>query len=211
MKLSLKQAITLATKQNKKMQDLINNTPLNNDIYTNVVRAHLQIVMEHHKAICELIVTSQLSALTLVRPLFEEYIKTLWLVTCEGQENVDKAIVGLLERNDNNSFPQIRLMCEELDIKISALNQVDNRNVLSKHWERNKDVLHSYTHGGSYLVSLIINKKDLFTQKDILSILESTTGDMLSSAQSYAVKIRDLPLSQKIYIKTDNFYKNFKK
>ncbi len=199
-KIKLNESIEFARKQNNQISLLIKELGIESDIYNKIIYAYVSIVLEHHKSIVELTNVRQTSALALVRPLYEAYIRATWLSMLEGSENVNKAVIQLIEYREDGAFPTLRKMCEEIDYELSQIHKVEDPKVMSRDLDNNKKLLHSYTHGGAYLVSIIINSKDTFTSEDMISILNSTTWNMLSTVLAYAVKIRNLDLATKIDI-----------
>ncbi len=197
-KIKLNESIEFAREQNKNISFLINELGIEPDIYNKIIFAYVSIVLEHHKSIVELINVRQTSALALVRPLYEAYIRATWLSMLEGSEKVNKAIIKLIEYREDDAFPTLKVMCEEIDDILSQIQKVDNPKIFSRDLNNNIKLFHSYTHGGAYLVSIIINSKDTFTYEDMISIVNSTTQEMLSTVLSYAVKIRNLDLAAKI-------------
>ncbi|MBU1777989.1 MAG: hypothetical protein KJ899_15295 [Gammaproteobacteria bacterium] len=197
-KIKLNEAIEFSEEQNKNVSLWINEVGIDSDIYNKIIFAYVSIVIEHHKSILDLINIRQTSALALVRPLYEAYIRATWLSLLEGSESVNKAIIQLIKYREDGAFPTLNVMCEEIDCELSKIQKIENQQILSNDLKNNIKLLHSYTHGGAFLVSILINSKDAFTYEDMISIVKSTTFDMLSTALSYAVKIRNLDLATKV-------------
>lgn len=197
-KIKLKKTLAFAHEQNNKMNTWFNNKQSEDDIYTKIISAYVSIVIEHHKSIIELTNVRQISALCLVRPLYEAYLRVTWISLFIDSPKVDKVIKKLIELKDDNSFPSLKVMAEEIDTELSILNR-ETKRVLSKDLENNIYLFHSYTHGGAFMVSLLINKKDLFTHEDMIDIIKSTTLQLLDTLSAYALTLKDIELAKKVY------------
>jgi len=198
MSKKLLKSLQLASEQNDNAKTWMSELHVENDLYSKSIFAYVSIVIEHHQSIIELTNVRQSSALCLVRPLYEAYLRATWISLLKGSSKVDKTVKKLIELNGDDNFPPLKTMCEEIDVKLSELNKAENTLVFSKDLDNNKKLLHSYTHGGTYLVSIILNNSDKFTYEDMITILNSTTFQLLGSISAYATNIHNLDLFNKV-------------
>ena len=80
-KKKLNKAIKSAREENQKVSLLIDKTKIQSNEYDKIIFAYILIVLEHHRSIIELTNIRQISALALIRPLYEAYLRTNWLTT----------------------------------------------------------------------------------------------------------------------------------
>jgi len=64
--------------------------------------------------------------------------------------------------------------------------------------EKNKKLFNSYTHTGSYLVSLVLYKNDKFTDDDKIDILNEINSFLVLSFNSYAFITKDQLLAKRL-------------
>lgn len=183
---------------NNTLSNLIKREIDSFDNYEKVLFSYLTIVIQHHKSITMLINKETLSALTLLRPMYETYIKLSWLMVFFNTKKIDKVISKIYERKDNNSFPTLDKMTKELDEVYSKVQSIENKNYIHNHLENNKKLFHSYTHTGSYLVSLVLYKNDKFTDSDKINILNEISSFLILSFNSYAFITKDPLLAKRL-------------
>ncbi len=195
---NLNKAIKSAREKNQKVSLLISEIKAPSNEYDKIIFAYVLIVLEHHKSIVELTNVRQISALALIRPLYEAYIRTHWLVTCVGSEKANKATIQLVNDVEDGNFPTLKVMCSEIDEFYNRGHKKDDQNAFSRNLEHNKKYLHSFTHGGAHLIAIINNEYYKITYKEMVTILNLISMNMLSATLMYGVKIGNLPLCQKI-------------
>ncbi|EHW0638394.1 hypothetical protein L3I77_004820 [Vibrio vulnificus] len=125
-------------------------------------------VIEHHRSII-LLVERKLysSACTLLRPLFEAYVKGLWFTHCAE----DKDFAALRKDKFNKTFG---LMVSEIDaVKGSKLETPKGR-----YWK----TLNSFTHSGAALLGRKYNR-DTITNSHNEELIES----LLDFSANYAL------------------------
>lgn len=220
-KKNLEKAINFANKQNENALQWIKELkdedtfykkhcpdyiPIEKDTLRRIIFAFISIIIEHHKSIVELTDIRQSSALCLFRPLYEAYIKVYWLSLFENTEKIDKPIRKIVELNDNNSFPTLETMCKELDEKLAKLYNVENKEPLLKDLNNNKKEMHSYTHGGGYLLSTIINQNDVYTYQDMIDILNKVTYYLLNSISNLALIEKNPNIMLKVSVEKEKIY-----
>jgi len=206
-KKKLNKAIKSAREENQKVSLLIdeakNVSSTNNKIFTydEIIFTYIVIVIEHHRSLIELTNVRQISALALVRPLYEAYIRTHWLSSRAGSLKANKAAMQLINDVKDGAFPTLKEMCNDIDKWYNQINSIMNINYqshFSRELELNKKIYHSYTHGGAYLISIINNSNDKYTYKDMIDLLEHTNIFMFSATLEYASITRNKVLGNKI-------------
>lgn len=163
-----------------------------------VILTYLKIILQHHKSITKLINENTLSALCLIRPMNEAYIKVTWLMNFYGTPKVDKVLSKINDRNDNDSFPSLDNMAKQIDEELSKVQNSENKNIMFNHLKNNKKLYNSYTHVGSYLLSLMINKNDKFTDEDKIEILNEMAACLLLSFNAYVFITKDISILKRI-------------
>jgi len=194
-KKKLNKAIKSAREENQKVFLLIDKLKSvsskknDNFAYDDIIFTYIVIVLEHHRSIIELTNIRQISALALVRPLYEAYIRTHWLSTRAGSLKANKAAKQLINDVKDGAFPTLKEMCNDIDKWYNHINSIlnmNNQNRFSRELELNKNIYHSYTHGGAYLISVINNSNDKYTYEDMINLLEDINIFMFSATLEYA-------------------------
>jgi len=98
--MSLKEKITYSFQLNTTLSNLIKREIDSFDNYEKVLFSYLSVVNQHHRSITKLIDKETLSALTLLRPMYETYVKLSWLMTFFNTNKVDKVISKIYERKE---------------------------------------------------------------------------------------------------------------
>lgn len=181
----------------------IDYSPLDNgdkliNEYYKVIFAYLSISIEHHRSIIELTNVRQLSALALIRPLYESYIRTTWLAYCISEQTI-KASIQLFHKLEDGKFPTLRAMCEDIDKIFNTRGNEENMNAFTREFENNKRLLHSYTHGGAMLIAIVNNHHYRYTYKDIMEILKAINEYVLGATHAYLEITGNLVLAEKIH------------
>lgn len=200
-------AIKSAREENQKVSHLINDaknlSSSKSEIveYDDIIFTYIIIVLEHHRSIIELTNVRQISALALVRPLYEAYIRTHWLSSRAGSLKANKAAKQLINDVKDGAFPTLKEMCNDIDKWYNQINSIMNINYqshFSRELELNKEIYHSYTHGGAFLISVINNSNDKYTYADMINLLEHTNIFMFSATLEYTSITRNEVLGNKI-------------
>lgn len=220
-KSNLEEALNFANKQNKNSllwlnelrnedefltKHLPNYLPIEKDILRRIISAYISIIIEHHKSIIELTNIRQSSALCLIRPIYEAYIRVMWLSLFENSDKIIKPIKKICELNDNNNFPTLEKMCKDIDKELSRIQKIDNSEITLKHFNNNKKLMHSYTHGGAYLLSIQINKKDFYSYQDMINVLDEVTQYLLNSMSALAQLEKNINIMLRISQETEKWY-----
>jgi len=137
--MTLKEKITYSFQLNTTLSNLIKREIDSFDNYEKILFSYLSVIIQHHRSITKLIEKKTLSALTLLRPMYETYIKLSWLMTFFNTKKVDKVISKIYERKDNNSFPTLDKMTKELDEEYSKVQSIENKNYIYGHLEKIKN------------------------------------------------------------------------
>ena len=218
-KIDLEKALNFANKQNENSLQWIKelndkndflakylpttHLPREKDILRRIISAYISIIIEHHKSIIELTNVRQSSALCLVRPIYEAYIRVSWLSLFENSDKIIKPIKKICELKDNDAFPTLEKMCKELDEELSKIQKINNTEIMLRHFNNNKKLMHSYTHGGGYLLSIQMNKKDIFTHQDMIDVLDSVTQYLLNSMSAFAQVEKNINIILRISQQTE--------
>ena len=221
-KTNLEKALNFANKQNENSLQWIKelndkndflakylpttHLPREKDILRRIISAYISIIIEHHKSIIELTNVRQSSALCLVRPIYEAYIRVSWLSLFENSDKIIKPIKKICELKDNDAFPTLEKMCKELDEELSKIQKINNTEIMLRHFNNNKKLMHSYTHGGGYLLSIQMNKKDIFTHQDMIDVLDSVTQYLLNSMSAFAQVEKNINIILRISQQTEKWY-----
>ncbi len=178
---------------------LDNTDKLINEYYK-VIFAYLSIIIEHHRSIIELTNVRQLSALALVRPLYESYIRTIWLTSCISEKTI-KASVQLFHELEDGKFPTLRVMCEDIDRIFNRRGNGENLNAFTRELEYNKKLLHSYTHGGAELIGIVNNYHHYsYTYEHMIGVIKLTNECILGATQAYYETTGNFVLADKLLI-----------
>jgi len=206
-KKKLNKAIKSARESNEMVSKILDKTkvayssPENTDKivneYNKVIFAYLSISIEHHRSIIELTNVRQLSALALMRPLYESYIRTVWLASCTSEKTVKASCQLFLEREDGK-FPTLRTMCEDIDKIFNINGNEENLNAFARELEDNKRLLHSYTHGGAHLISIVNNHQDRYTYKEMMDVLKVINNYILGATQAYLGTLENVDLAEEV-------------
>ena len=162
-----------------------------------VIFAYVSIVIEHHRSIIELTNVRQLSALALMRPLYESYIRTIWLTSCISEKTI-KASIQLFHEVEDGKFPTLRAMCEDIDKIFNTRGNEENMNAFIHELENNKRLLHSFTHGGAGLIAIVNNHHYKYTYNDMRNILNVINDYILGATYAYLDTTGNLVLAEKV-------------
>ena len=115
----------------------INGIQVDLDSRSRIVVGLLDLVLEHEKSIG--ILSNQKlygSVFALIRPLFESYIRAVWIRYCATDTDVERFIKGELDKKFGTLIDEIENV-EGYDVK--ALSDIK-----SKNWK----MMNDFTHGG---------------------------------------------------------------
>ncbi len=167
--------------------------------YIKVISAYVSIILEHHRSIIELTNVRQLSALALIRPLYESYIRTIWL-TCASDKTIE-AVLQLVNHVEDGNFPTLRVMCEDIDNVFNNIGGTEkNISSFASDLENNKRLFHSFTHGGAELVAVVNNRHHKYTYKEMMNILDVTNFYMLRATHAYVGTTGNSVLIEKVRV-----------
>jgi len=197
-KKKLNKAIKSAREENEKVLLLFKKSAVPSDGYSKIIFTYIKIVLEHHRSIIELTNVRQTSALALVRPLYEAHIRIMWLITNIGSDKATKAARQLVNDWEDGAFPTLKIMCIEIDAVYNVFDK-NHQDMYLRECEHNVPLFHSYTHGGAYLISIISNSKDMYSNKDMIDLLENASINMFRVTIAYTdFIIQDFILRDKI-------------
>lgn len=196
--MNIKEKVNYSFQVNNILSSLIKRDIDSFDKNQKVVFSYLTIIMQYHKSITKLVDEDTLSALYMIRPLHEAYIKLIWLITFYETSKVDKVILNIYKEDGSDSFPSIDSMVNQLEIEFNSVNNLKNDNIIFDNLRKNRKLFTSNAHVNSYLVSLILNKKDKFKDEDKLVILSEMTLYLLLSFNAYAFITKDMTIAKKL-------------
>jgi hypothetical protein len=154
----------------------IDGLEISSDERTRISAACLDMALEHQKAIVLLVANKLVgSAFSLVRLIFEAYIRGLWLSRCASGQEIEKYKKNKLEK----TFATL----------IQEIEQIEgfHEGVLSKTKVASWNSMNSYTHSG-YLQSVRRNKTDTiepnYDTEEVIEVLGFANAiGMLSALQ----------------------------
>lgn len=126
--------------------------------------ACFDLAREHHAGVVKLVEASYIgSALALMRPLFEAYVRGIWLFKCADGSHLEAI----------RSYKPIPGIATQID----DLERLPEYNVgtLKRVKQESLKVMHGFTHGGSEQISRRINSKSIqpaFEYKEIFEVVE---------------------------------------
>ena len=130
--------------------------------HKNIIAAScLDMSQEHHKAILLLSANDIFgSALALVRPTFESYIRGIWIKYCASENEMNRFKRG--------KIPDFYILIEEIEKKDAF-----NCGTLSKIKHNSLKSMHDYTHTGIKQVTRRIGKEAIESNYDEDEIIEA--------------------------------------
>jgi len=165
------------------MDQRIDGLEISSDERTRISAACFDVALEHQKAIV-LLIANQLigTAFSLVRLLFEAYIRGLWLGKCAKDQEIEKYKKNRLEK----SFATL----------IQEIEQVEGfqEGVLSKAKAASWKAMNSYTHSG-FFQSVRRNKDETiepnYDADEIMEVLGFTNSIGMLTALQIALMAGD--------------------
>jgi len=152
----------------------INGLELPTDTRTRLVAGCFDIVLEHQKAIILLALNNIYgSAYSLLRPLFETYIRGLWLFRCATKNEISQFQKGKI----NKQFWELIVDIE----KIEGYHE----GVLSKSKNSSWSAMNDFTHGGINQVSRRNKENTIepnYDNKEVLEIINFTNSIAILAA-----------------------------
>jgi uncharacterized protein DUF6988 len=126
-----------------RMRELLLQRGYSGGIKTRVLAGYVDIALEHHAAIW-LLMERKLtgSALALVRPVFDCWIRALWINAIADEQQIEQA------GNDELKFPPMRQMYDAIKPVYSQSDTREDIDKLFQYVERLWRILSSYTHSG---------------------------------------------------------------
>jgi len=161
----------------KKMEQELEGLSYTGSDRNNCVATLLTASIEHGASIAELVVMGRLtSAYALIRPMFESSVRGLWIASCATDEQIEKIV-----RTDN--FPK----------KISFAGMIAGvesaqgwAGTLSEMWERGKNALHSFTHGGMHLVAKRLTDDEVYHKPGSAEIADLEIAIVIITSISFS-------------------------
>jgi len=176
------------------MDERIDGLEISCDDRTRISSACLDMAHEHQKAIVLLIAKGLFgSAFSLVRLMFEAYVRGLWLGRCASEQEIEKYKKDKLEK----SFATL----------IQEIEQIKgfNEGVLSSAKTANWSSMNSYTHSG-YLQSVRRNRTDAiepnYSTQEIIDVLGFANAIGMLSALQIALLVGNEKLTMELLEKS---------
>jgi len=177
--MTLDEALEQARNKLDRSFELMNGLEGKGDLLDKLVASYVLLAMEHHHAMIILIENHRrISVAALVRPQFEAIVRGTWLAF-KGDGVIASEIGAGLHK-----WKGIRKMCTQIDTFIEG-------KTFTEIVDTNIDALHSYTHGGTHMLSRCMNDNDIissFTDNEMIEILSATSVNMLMMILAFAVK-----------------------
>jgi hypothetical protein len=176
------------------MDQRIDGLEISSDERTRISAACFDVALEHQKAIV-LLIANQLigTAFSLVRLLFEAYIRGLWLGKCAKDQEIEKYKKNRLEK----SFATL----------IQEIEQVEGfqEGVLSKAKAASWKAMNSYTHSG-FFQSVRRNKDETiepnYDADEIMEVLGFTNSIGMLTALQIALMAGDEAFAKELLEKS---------
>jgi len=187
---ALSRAADVATWLSRKLHDL----PVPATRRNRAAGACFAVTQEHQQAIVILLQQQHpfhATAFALVRPVFEAYVRGMWLSHC--------ATEGQVEAFANGAKPPDTA---SLVAAIEMAADIDNK-LLTTIYKNNWASLCSYTHTGSHQVQRWNTSDDIeprYSVEEIGEVLRFTSGIALLSAFGLASLADNRPLSQELLL-----------
>lgn len=155
--------LTFAKKFCKWQNDTINNVdvPKNERIF--ICCGLIELALDHEEAII-LLLEAQLfgSAFALIRPLFEAYVRSVWLLRVATEEQLQQFKKGAIDQSLGNMISGIEKIP---GYDVGALSQIKKQ-----HW----NLMNDFTHGGISQASSRYTSTDIsprYPHKDIIGVI----------------------------------------
>ena len=179
-----------------RLRDLLERHSYPGDTKNQLLAAYVDIALEHHKAIW-LLSASELngSALALVRPMFDAYLRALWINKVASAEEVEQA------SRDKLWFPKMSKMRDDIQqayFPIPAVKDPEaaEREKLAETFFQSLGetwtTLNSYTHpGGLQIVRRFTGDrvKPKYSEDEIAEALNAATVALLMVVQMFFVSV----------------------
>ena len=174
--------------------DGMNISQLPDDKRAQLAAACWHVAIEHSMAIVVLVrQTLHGSALTLIRPLFEAYVRGMWLMHAATKDDLDRA--------GRDKFPNdFNRLVNELDEKFPSLRPFSA--VKKQSWKR----LCSFTHTGYQQIGARLTPQGLgydYQDSEILQALEWADMFRLLAVGAFATLTANEPLAREALVQQD--------
>ena len=171
-----------------------------NDERTRLVVGLIDLALEHEKSIGTLGTNKFYgSVLALSRPLFEVYIRAVWLRNCATADELEKFKKGKIDKTFGSLIEDIE--------KLSAYDVQVLSNIKSQSWA----IMNDFTHGG-ILQALGRNKVDFiepnYPEKNILGAFDFAISIGLFLTMEVANIVNDEKFAREVLEKMEAFSNN---
>ena len=172
-----------------RMRELLSQRGYSGGIKTRVLAGYVDIALEHHEAIW-LLMERKLtgSALALVRPVFDCWIRALWINAIATEHQIEQAA------HDELKFPRMQDMYDDIKPVYSESNTREEINELFQYIERLWKVLSSYMHsGGRQLARRFTGDqvKPSYTDRELAQALNLPTLALMLLMRAFFMSMGD--------------------
>lgn len=148
----------------------------------------LDQVIEHHRSVCTL-VEQQLygSAFTLVRPIFEGYVRGVWLTYCASEQEVDLYYL-------DEDLPRFKTLIEKIET-VPGFESGVLDGLRTNSWS----AMCSYAHSGAMQASRRYTQNTVepnYKTEEIIEVLKISASFALMSFQQIASTCNRLDLAK---------------
>lgn len=180
------------------LDEQIDGLAIKSDDRSRFAAGCLDVALEHQKAIV-LLIHNQLygSAFSLVRPIFESYIRGVWLLNCATDEQLRQ-----IKRD------KLRRSFEDLVKEVERVDGYDE-GVLSEVKQRSWKAMNSYTHSGVLQITRRNKEATIepnYDNDEIIEVLKFAIIVGLLAALAEALMAGSLTLANDILSKTENAF-----
>jgi hypothetical protein len=175
----------------------LHDIPMSNTIRNRVAGACFSITLEHQAAVLLLIERKppiHSSAYALVRPVFESYVRGMWLSHCATDEKIENFAKGKA-----SPLPDTKSLIDAVE-KAGGFDKKQLSNTYLKNWSD----FCEYTHTGSLQVQRWNTQEAVepsYPEDEVLEVIRFTSAIAILAAISVASMANNQALAQELLIK----------
>lgn len=178
---------------------IIDGKKIPNNERTRIVAGLIDLALEHEKSIGKLCDAGFYgSAFTLARPLFESYIRALWIRYCASDDELEAFKKGKINKN----FGELIVDVEKIKgYDVAVLSDIKNQS-----WK----IMNDFTHGGMLQVqgrNSFDEIKPNYPKENIIGTIDFSISVGLLCTMEVANIIQNESLAHEILKKMENFSK----
>jgi Family of unknown function (DUF6988) len=198
--MEIKKKLDILKKMIRWQDQMIHGLNIPNEERTRLVVGLIDLALEHEKSI-GVLATNEFygSVFTLSRPLFEAYIRAVWLRNCASSNEIEQFKKG----NINKTFGAL---IEDIE-KLQPYDEQVLSDIKNQSWE----IMNDFTHGG-ILQALGRNKPDIiepnYPNKNVLGAIDFAITIGLLLTMEVARIVNDENFARQVLEKMETFSQN---